>query len=723
MRGGRWLFLGLIVTVGHVGCSDDTPSCEESRTCAAGGGGGEDGVSTGTTGSGGSAPMCPVGQTVCDTACVDTNASAEHCGDCETTCGEEEVCMAGSCELSCSSDRIACDGACINPETNADFCGASGPCTGDEAGEVCSENEACVAGECLRDDATLAALTVTPGSLSPEFDAEVTAYVVSVPRFVPAVALTAEATDEDATIAIDGVEVDGGDAVEIDVAIEAMTTVDVAVTAPSGATETYEVVLVGEEATGDYIKASNTDNDDAFGTSVALDGDTLVVGAPGEDSSDDGDDDDADGAGAVYVFVREGDEWQQQAYLKAPNAGAGDAFGHSVALDGNTLAVGAPGEDGSGYGAHDDAEEDGDNGIDYGAVYVFRRQGSDWALEGYLKSLQVLGSARGAFGHSVALSGNRLAVGEPNEQTAPGGVFAPDDIPCCEFGTLEAGAVSTFSRSSSRWSDGVFIKAPNAGPGDRFGASVALNGDTLAIAAPYEDGPGFQIQAMDDFESGDGRPDSGAVYVYAWSSGEWTPQVYVKAPNADSEDSFGTSIAVSNGRLAVGALYEDSGAAGIQTELGDLLDGDDDTSGSSGAVYVFTLTDDTWVFDAYFKASTPRSSASFGAAVALDAESLLVGAVGERNGSGGVHAPDDLPGGGGPSGGGAYLYVRTSGAWQLQGFVEAEAPSATDAFGTALDVSNETVAVGAPLEDGSGAGVNDAADDEGTDTGAVSVYR
>src|SRR6266705_2462246 len=100
-----------------------------------------------------------------------------------------------------------------------------------------------------------------------------------------------------------------------------------------------------------YVKASNTGAADDFGFAVALssDGNTLAVGAPGEASAGIETDNSAPSAGAVYVYTRSGTTWTQRAYIKASNPGAGDQFGTSVALssDGITLAVGAPGEDSS----------------------------------------------------------------------------------------------------------------------------------------------------------------------------------------------------------------------------------------------------------------------------------------------------------------------------------------------------------------------------------------
>jgi hypothetical protein len=139
---------------------------------------------------------------------------------------------------------------------------------------------------------------------------------------------------------------------------------------------------------GSYIKASNTASYDNFGWSVDMDGDTLVVGAHLEDSSATGvngdqGDNNANGAGAVYIFVRSGGVWSQQAYLKASSTGVYDNFGISVAISGDTLVVGAKGEDGSATGVNG---ADNNSATDAGAAYVFTRSGTTWSQQAYLKA-------------------------------------------------------------------------------------------------------------------------------------------------------------------------------------------------------------------------------------------------------------------------------------------------------------------------------------------------
>ena len=123
------------------------------------------------------------------------------------------------------------------------------------------------------------------------------------------------------------------------------------------------------------MKASNTVTRDYFGFSVSLSGDTLAVGAYIESSNATGvngnqSDNSATRSGAVYIFTRSGTTWSQQAYLKASNTGAGDYFGHSVSLSGDTLAVGAKSEASSATGINGDQKDNGAGSS--GAVYVRR---------------------------------------------------------------------------------------------------------------------------------------------------------------------------------------------------------------------------------------------------------------------------------------------------------------------------------------------------------------
>ena len=159
----------------------------------------------------------------------------------------------------------------------------------------------------------------------------------------------------------------------------------------------------------DYLEASITDNNDRFGHSVAISGDTLVVGAYLEDSESKGvggdeSNDFARNSGAVYVFTRSEDLlWNKQAYIKASNTKSGDYFGYSVAISGDTLVVGAYREDSK------DTEGNGEGSNDSGAAYVFTRSGSVWSQQAYLKASNI--GSNDQFARSVAISGNTLVVG------------------------------------------------------------------------------------------------------------------------------------------------------------------------------------------------------------------------------------------------------------------------------------------------------------------------
>jgi hypothetical protein len=257
-----------------------------------------------------------------------------------------------------------------------------------------------------------------------------------------------------------------------------------------------------------YLKASNTGAGDYFGFSVTFSGDTLAVGASHEASAAQGvdgnqDDDSADGSGAAYVFRRSGTVWRQEAYLKASNTDTDDLFGTSVALAGDTLAVGASYEAGATQGV--DGNQDDDSAAGSGAVYVFRYSGTAWQQEAYLKASNT--DAGDYFGTSVALSGDTLAVGAYYEASAAQGVGGNQD----DDSAAGSGAVYVFRYSGTAWQQEAYIKASNTGAGDLFGISVALAGDTLAVGAPREASAAEGVNGNQDNNS---AADSGAVYMF-----------------------------------------------------------------------------------------------------------------------------------------------------------------------------------------------------------------
>ncbi len=343
---------------------------------------------------------------------------------------------------------------------------------------------------------------------------------------------------------------------------------------------------VYEEA---YLKASNTDTgtDEQFGLAVALDGDTLVVGAPGEDSAargvnGDQANNDARSSGAVYVFVRNAGVWTQEAYLKASNTGEVDWFGHAVSLDGNTLAVSALFESSDARGVN--GNQANNRAERSGAVYVFVRNATGWTQEAYLKASNT--NAGDHFGYELALDGDTLAVGAWGESSAATGVNGDQ----ADNNAPESGAVYVFVRNRARWIQQAYLKASNTDAGDLFGGALALQGDTLVVGACDEDSAALGLNG--DQANNDAR-ESGAVHVFARSAGRWTQEAYLKASNTNAEDRFGQTVALDDNTLAVSARGEGSAVRGVG--------GDPTNNGArlSGAVFVFTRSAAGWTQEAY----------------------------------------------------------------------------------------------------------------------------
>jgi hypothetical protein len=241
-----------------------------------------------------------------------------------------------------------------------------------------------------------------------------------------------------------------------------------------------------------YLKASNTHGGEQFGLSVAISGDTIVVGATGVDGNQQNQL--ANNSGAAYVFTRNDNEWTQQAFIKASNAGSADFFGSSVALSGDTLVVGAVGEDGG--------------AIDAGAAYVFKRSDVTWEQQAYLKASN---KDRGdKFGRSVAIDNEIVIVGAPNENSGARGVNGdqgdgdPDNL------ALDSGAAYVFTHDGDVWTQQAYLKASNTDDDDRFGSSVDISGDTFLIGSFFEDSMATGINGAQTDNSG---LDAGAVYV------------------------------------------------------------------------------------------------------------------------------------------------------------------------------------------------------------------
>lgn len=599
----------------------------------------------------------------------------------------------GLCEANPATGNRWCSYPCATDVNDAPC--QSGRCwsdfdVGDDIGGTCQPYDP-------NTDATLSRLVLSEGDLAPVFAPTLTSYSAALPLSAETVTVTPTAAVPDGvTITVNGMVVDSGAAsspITLALGSNALTIV---VTAEDSSFVTYDI----DAARGPgvmqraYVKASNTQYNDRFGSSVAIDGDTLVVGAPFEDSAalgvggDDLNNSAAD-SGAVYVFIRNGDTWMQQAYIKAPNTEEADNFGGAVAIDGDVLVVGARNED---SGSTEVGGNQADNSVqDSGAAYVFRRTGTTWQPEAYLKSAHPLG--RGNFGQSVAVDGDTIAIGAPGEHGTPPGTGCDEQAmePC------ESGAVYVFARSGANWSLQADVRTNEAALFDHLGVSVAVQSDTLVAGAS-------------------GANNQGKTYVFGRIGVSWSQQADLSASNPGFLDSFGGSVALDGDTLVVGAWGEDSGGTGVNGN------GADDSADDAGAVYVFARNGNNWVQRAYIKASNTDAGDKFGQSVAVTGDLLIVGAPQEDSSARGVGGAQSDNGA--TESGAVYLFTRSEGEWRQRAYIKAANADAQDGFGSAVAVDGNTVVSGAPFENGGSTGVDGNADDNTTLTsGAVYVFR
>ena len=320
------------------------------------------------------------------------------------------------------------------------------------------------------------------------------------------------------------------------------------------------------------------------------------------------------------------------------------------------------------------------------------------AQKNYQKS--ALARREDFFGFSVATSadGNTLAVG----------------IPKSDANALETdvGSVQVFVQAGTTWSLQSTLTAPNAQSGDQFGFVVALSGDgnTLAVTAPYEGGDRASTAAAPN----NGAPRAGAVYVFTRSAaGAWDRNAaYLKASNAegtvpgqaDGGDQLGIALALSadGNTLVAGAWNEDGDFNSRVNVSPGNVDLSNNTAADSGAAYVFTRTAaNSWMQQAYLKASNAGTGDQFGAAATISSDGSIV-AIGAFHEDGSV-ADDGSPNNdhdGGEETGAAYVFARTGTAWSQQSYLKAARGARLDWFGynVALSARGDLLAVGAPFE-------------------------
>jgi hypothetical protein len=494
---------------------------------------------------------------------------------------------------------------------------------------------------------TLTRLDVSAGTLSPALAGADTDYTLALPLLRAALTLTLGAPA--------GAKVEvNGDALGTDGTWSmghvplAMTTVVITVGFKGHDTRTYTLRVQRAGAQSLYVKTAHPDVDDGLGRSVALDANTWVMGAPWEDGAvggvgGDQSDNGAYDSGAVYVWTRSGSSWKEEAYLKASEPKLGSNFGNSVALDADTLAVGADGEDdfgavyvftrnagvwqqqariedpgaasANGFGRTLALEGDtliigapGDDHaqVDSGAAHVFTRSGSVWTHRVTLHP--AMPQLSEWFGSSAAIEGNTLIVGATGDST----------------GDLTSGAAYVFTGSGAAWSQQVRLKSDAPTLGDFFGESVALSGGTLVVGA-------FGQAAL------------GAAHVFVGAGATWTRQAVLKASNPSQDAYFGIKVAMDGDVIVVGSINEDSGAKGVNGNINGT------PRAQSGAAYVYQRAGDSWTQLAHLKAAAPGTNDNFGSGVAVSGDRIAVGAMGEASAESGVNADpsnDDASGSG-----------------------------------------------------------------------------
>lgn len=385
------------------------------------------------------------------------------------------------------------------------------------------------------------------------------------------------------------------------------------------------------EAMVQVSDAQTMPTDAHFGWSVAIDGDTAVVGAyqatgaPGSTSV----------TGAAYVFVRSGTTWNQQAILRAVDAQGGDQFGTSVAISGDTIVVGANWEDGG----------SGDPMSMAGAAYVFTRTGSVWSQQATLRASDA--TTEDQFGYSVTISDDTIFVGAPREDGGPG---SPD---------FDSGAVYVFTREGTMWSEQTILRASDVDGGDRFGASLAISNDTVVVGAHLKGG------GVDPYPI-----HAGVVYVFVGSGSSWTEQTTLKASNAQADAYFGSAVAISRDTVVVGAPGEHIGI--------------DYPMYNAGVAYVFSRSGAAWSEQAVLRAPDPQTTDLFGAAVAVSGETAVIGAPREDHGNG-----DPVR-----DAGAAYIVTRNGSQWDLREILRAPQAQAAGRFGNSLALQGSTLVVG-----------------------------
>jgi len=376
-----------------------------------------------------------------------------------------------------------------------------------------------------------------------------------------------------------------------------------------------EVEITAEVA---KLLASDGAASDFFGNSVSLDGDRLAIGAYLDAHSNE------QNAGSVYVFERGVDgEWFAASKLLLVDAKKFDNFGVSVSLDGDRLAIGMTGDD--------------DNGVDSGSVYVFERDANGSWFQ-VSKLLPTDGAAGDRFGIEVSLDGERLAIGAHQDD---------------DNGSFSGSAYVFEHRGKGAWLEVSKLLPPDGQWGDRFGISVSLDGDRLAVGAHEDD---------------DNGTESGSAYVFDRDDdGDWFIVGKLLPLGAQPNDHFGFSVSLDEDRVAIGAYQDDPRRP--------------------GSAYVFERDQDgNWFEIGKLLSLDGRRGDQFGISVSLDGDRLAIGAN-QRNESG-------------SDSGSAYLFERDEeGGWFEVNELSPLDGQKDDHFGSVVSLDGDRLAIGASGDD------------------------
>ncbi|MBK8809621.1 MAG: VCBS repeat-containing protein [Acidobacteria bacterium] len=313
-----------------------------------------------------------------------------------------------------------------------------------------------------------------------------------------------------------------------------------------------------------------------FGYSVAISGDTVIVGSPTQDNGGNID------QGAAYVYVRSGTTWTFQQRLRQSDGAAGDNFGWSVAIDGNTAVVGAYLDDESVY-------------TNCGSAYAYLRTGSTWAEESRMVSSERTSNSQ--MGYSVGISGDTVIIGARLAQSS---TSSPD------FGS--AYIFTPVAGTPRIWTQRSILTAPQRGAGDQFGFSVGVNGNTALIGARFDD-VGSNV-------------DQGSAYVFTGSGNTWSFQRQLLANDGIANDEFGNAVSISGDKLIIGAPQNSS---------------------RNGKAYLFTGIGANWSQLPVVVAPDGSLNDLYGSSVAINGSNAVVGAVFDDARRGSVYFLSGIP--------------------------------------------------------------------------------